>query len=164
MAFCPGCGTQVANGTTFCPSCGKPLAAGAGSAAAAAAPAPAAAAPSAGLAPNVAGMLCYCPFFVGLIASIIFLVADPFKQDKFIRFHAFQSLFLHGAFIVMGVAFAILNMVFGAIFFPLVAIAAIIEMLIWLGALVVVVLMMVKAYGNQTPHLPVIGALADKQV
>jgi uncharacterized membrane protein len=165
MAFCPGCGTQVADGTTFCPSCGKPISAGAGSGAAAA-PAPAAvvAAPSSGLADNVAGLLCYCPFLIGIIASVIFLVTDPYKTNKFLRFHAFQSLFMHAGFFVMGIAFMVLNMVLGAIFFPLVAMAGLLELLIWLGALVLIVMMMVKAYNLQTPHLPIVGALADKQV
>lgn len=165
MAFCPGCGTQVADGTTFCPSCGKPISASAGSGAAAApAPAVVAAAPSSGLADNVAGLLCYCPFLVGIIASVIFLVTDPYKTNKFLRFHAFQSLFMHAAFFVLGIAFMVLNMVLGAIFFPLVAMAGLLELLIWLGALVLIVMMMVKAYNLQTPHLPIVGALADKQV
>ena len=165
MAFCSSCGSQVADGTAFCPSCGKPAGAAAGTGAAAAvAPAPIAAAPSQGLAPNVAGLLCYCPFLIGLVASIIFLVAEPFKNDKFIRFHAFQSLFLHAGFVVLGIGFMVINMALSAVFFPLVAIAALIEILIWLGALVLVVMMMIKANGNQTPHLPIIGAMADKQV
>ena len=164
MAFCPGCGTQVADGTTFCPSCGKPVGASAGSGAAAAPAAAPVAAANSGLADNVAGLLCYCPFAVGLIASIIFLVVDPYKTNKFVRFHAFQSLFLHGAFFAAGVAFMIINMVLGAVFFPLVAIAGLIELVVWLGALAVVIMMMVKAYGMQTTHLPVIGGLADKQV
>jgi len=134
-----------------------------GGSGAAAAPAPAvAAAPASGLADNVAGLLCYSP--VGLIADIIFLVTDPYKSNKFIRFHAFQSLFLCAAMFALGIAFVIINMVLGAIFFPLVAIAAILELIIWLGSLVLFVMMMIKAYGMQTPHLPIVGALADKQV
>ena len=163
MAFCPGCGTQVADGTSFCPSCGKPVTGAGTGAAAAAAPAPAAV-PTGGIADNVAGMLCYCPFFVGVVASVIFLVADPFKTKKFIRFHAFQSLFLHAAMVVLGIGFMIINMVLGAIFLPLVAAAGVLELVIWLGVFVAVVMLMVKAYNNQTPHLPIIGPLADKQV
>lgn len=163
MAFCPGCGTQVGDGTTFCPSCGKATSAGGGSAAAVApAPAVAGTANASGLSDNVAGLLCYSP--VGLIADIIFLVADPYKSNKFIRFHAFQSLFLGAAMFALGISFMIINMVLGAIFFPLVAIAAIVELLIWLGSLVLFIMLMVKAYGMQTPHLPIVGALADKQV
>jgi uncharacterized membrane protein len=164
MAFCPGCGTQVADGTTFCPSCGKAISGASVGSGAAAAPAQAAvvAAPSSGLADNVAGLLCYSP--VGLIADIIFLVTEPYKSNKFIRFHAFQSLYLCAAMFALGISFMIINMVLGAIFFPLVALAAILELVIWLGSLVLFVMMMIKAYGMQTPHLPIVGALADKQV
>ena len=165
MAFCPGCGTQVADGVTFCPSCGKPMSAGAGTAAAAApAPAaPAAAAPSSGgLADNIAGLLCYSP--VGLICSIIWLVAEPYKSNKFLRFHSFQALFLCGALFVFGICWAILSMVVGAVAGPLALVLFPIGMLIWLGCFVLCIFMMIKAYGMQTTHLPIIGALADKQV
>ena len=41
----------------------------------------------AGLTPNVAGALAY---LVGAITGILFLVIDPFKTDRFVRFHAFS--------------------------------------------------------------------------
>jgi len=164
MAFCPGCGTQVADGTTFCPSCGKPVGASAGvGAAAATAPAAApVAAANSGLADNIAGLLCYSP--IGVICSIIWLVAEPYKSNKFLRFHSFQALFLCAAFFVFGIAWGILGAVVGMIFAPLALVMFPVGLLIWLGALVLCILMMIKAYQMQTPHLPVIGALADKQV
>jgi len=163
MAFCPGCGSQVADGTTFCPSCGKPIAAGAGSAAAAApAPAPVAAAPASGLADNIAGLLCYSP--VGLICDIIWLVAEPYKSNKFLRFHSFQSLFLAGAWFVLWIGLLIVGAVLTAVGGPLGLIMFPIDMIIGLGFFVLCIVMMIKAYQNQTTHLPIIGALADKQV
>ncbi len=158
MAFCPGCGSQIADNATFCPSCGKSVGQ-ASTAGAAAAPAPAAA--GSGLADNVAGLLCYSP--VGLIADIIFLVTDPYKSNKFLRFHAFQSLFLCGAMIALAIAFAIVNVVIGMIFAPLVIILGIIELLIWLGSIILWVVMMIKAYQMSWLKLPVIGAMAEKQ-
>jgi uncharacterized membrane protein len=163
MAFCPGCGTQVADGTTFCPSCGKPMTAAAGSAAAAApAPVPVAAAPSSGLADNIAGLLCYSP--VGLICSIIWLVAEPYKSNKFLRFHSFQSLFLGAAMFVFWIAMFIVGLVLGAIAGPLALIMFPIDMIVLFGFFGLCIFMMIKAYGMQTPHLPIVGALADKQV
>lgn len=162
MAFCPGCGTQVADGVTFCPSCGKPISAGAGTAAAPA-PAPAVAA-SSGLADNIAGLLCYCPAWIGLIASIVFLVAEPYKSNKFIRFHAFQSLFLHAALIVIGIAWWILSAIVTMVAGPLGMLMFPLFFLIGLACLGLMIFMMIKAYGMQTLHLPVIGGLADKQV
>src|SRR5439155_25496898 len=77
--FCSGCGAQMADGTVVCAACGKSQA----SAAAAAAPA------ASGLNDNIAGLLSYL-----FIPAIIFLVMEPFNKNKFVRFHAFQGLFL----------------------------------------------------------------------
>lgn len=164
MAFCGSCGTQVAEGTTFCPSCGKPVAAAAaGGAATAAAPAAAApAAASSGLSDNIAGLLCYSP--VGLICDIIWLVAEPYKSNKFLRFHAFQSLFMAGGWFVLWIGLMILGAVLAAVGGPLALIMFPVYMIVSLGFLALCIVMMVKAYGMQTPHLPIIGALADKQV
>ena len=53
---------------------------------------------AAGLTPNVAGALAY---LVGAITGILFLVIDPFKTDRFVRFHAFQSIFFNLAWIAI---------------------------------------------------------------
>lgn len=46
---------------------------------------------SIGLDANIAAMLCYIPLcFVNLIFSIILVVTE--KTNKFVRFHAFQSI------------------------------------------------------------------------
>ena len=44
----------------------------------------------------MAGALAY---LVGAITGILFLVIDPFKSDRFVRFHAFQSIFFNLAWI-----------------------------------------------------------------
>jgi uncharacterized membrane protein len=43
------------------------------------------------MSPNVAGALAYP---LGFITGILFLKIDPYKYDPFVRFHAFQSIFL----------------------------------------------------------------------
>ncbi len=162
--FCASCGTQMDDSVTFCANCGKAV--GQPSGAAAAAPAPAAqpapaAASGSGLSDNIAGLLCYSP--VGLIASIIFLVAEPYNKNKFIRFHAFQALFSCGACVALGIVFVIVNIIAGLIFAPLVIALGLIEMLVWLGLLIVFVYMMIAAYQMKMTKLPIIGALAEKQ-
>src|SRR4051794_31458654 len=79
--FCSGCGAQMADGATVCAGCGRSQATA--SSATAAAPA------SSGLNDNVAGLLAYLA-----LPAIIFLVLEPFNKNKFVRFHAFQGLFL----------------------------------------------------------------------
>ena len=47
---------------------------------------------STGLSENVTGILCYC---LGWITGIVFLLIEP--KNKFVRFHAFQSILVFGA-------------------------------------------------------------------
>src|SRR4051812_17831125 len=91
MPFCSSCGAAVEG--RFCAKCG----------AAAAGPAPVFA--SAGMTDNVAGALCYV---LGLITGIVFLVLPPYNQNKAIRFHAFQSIFLNVAAILLSIVLSIL--------------------------------------------------------
>ena len=109
------------------------------------APAPAAA--SGGLAENVAGALCYLP-----IIAIIFLLIEPYNKTRFVRFHAFQSLFLCVASIGLGIVLAVIP-ILGWIMLPFVQ----------LGIFIMAVIAAVKAYGKNYFKLPVIGNFAEKQ-
>ncbi|MCZ2153579.1 MAG: hypothetical protein LC114_06705 [Bryobacterales bacterium] len=124
-------------------------------------PPPAASSP--GLQQNVAAALCY---LVGVLTGIVFLVLEPYNKDRLIRFHAFQSIFLWIAVIVLGIGLSILSIVVGLI--PMVGwIAGIVMMLasllLWVGVFFVWIYLMYKAYNNQRVVLPVIGPLAEKQ-
>jgi uncharacterized membrane protein len=116
-----------------------------------------------GLEPHIAAALCYTPFAIGLIASILFLLIAPFNQTKFVRFNAFQSLFLHlGMFlasIALGIVATIITLVLHFLGFLLVLIWP----LLWLGILLLLLFMMYKAFNNETLKLPLIGDLAQKQ-
>ena len=59
---------------------------------------------------NIAGALAYP---LGLITGIFFLWKDPYKYDPFVRFHAWQSIFLS---LCIGVFFAGMNMFVGLLF------------------------------------------------
>jgi len=45
-------------------------------------------------------MLCYIPF-IGWIAAIVCLAADRFRNDRNVRFHAFQGLYLYAAYLLV---------------------------------------------------------------
>ncbi|MFZ0293438.1 MAG: DUF4870 domain-containing protein [Candidatus Sulfotelmatobacter sp.] len=141
MAFCNMCGAQVAEGATVCAAC---------SGRAAVLPASAAT----GLTDNVAGMLAYITF----IPAIIFLVTAPYNKSRFIRFHSFQSIFLFVAVVIIQVALTFLTVV------PfLILLTAPLHMLVALGALIVWIIMLMKANQGQMYKLPLIGDLAEKQ-
>jgi uncharacterized membrane protein len=149
MAFCSSCGTQVADGTTLCAACSSH--------------APVAAAPVAaggGLTDNVAGMLAY----VTIIPAIIFLVMEPYNRNRFIRFHAFQSIFFEIACVVTWVALAILSTVVGMVI-PILGhiLGFVVMMVVWLGFFLLWIVLLLKANQKQSFKLPVIGDMAEKQ-
>src|SRR5579864_8954029 len=104
MAFCGSCGAGLSEGTAYCGSCGARLAASPAldrtnsasdfsRAQPAVASAPAGSAPAvagAAMPANVAGALAY---ILGALTGILFLVLEPYRNDRLVRFHAFQSIF-----------------------------------------------------------------------
>jgi uncharacterized membrane protein len=155
MAFCAKCGAQLAEGTGFCGSCGTPVGSAAGGP-----PAPAAAGTA--MSSNVAGLLTY---ILGFITGIIFLVIEPYKNDKFVRFHAFQSIFFNVALIVFWIAYMILSSILTFVSFGILAVVmGLLGLLILLAVLAYWIFLMYKAYNNQLYKIPFIGDLAAKQV
>lgn len=158
MAFCANCGTQVADGVAFCPNCGKAAAtAGASSAAApAVAPAPAVGAATTAstgsMAENVAGMLAYFT----IIPAIVFLLVEPYKSNRFVRFHSFQCLFTVGALIVLQIALSIIGYALPVLVLPFWTLLGLAEIALWL-------LLVIKAYQGQMFKLPIVGDMAEKQ-
>lgn len=111
---------------------------------------------------NVAGLLSYIPCCIGLIFSIIFIATEP-KDSRFVRFHALQSLFLHGAGLAVGIVFGILS--FMVTMMNMGMLWLLINGLSWLvmlGFIVLLIILMVKAYGNEMWKAPIIGNLAEK--
>jgi uncharacterized membrane protein len=157
MAFCPNCGAQVDG--RFCAKCGSAVAADAGGTGTVPPP-PATPAASAGLTENVAAALCY---LLGLLTGIVFLVLEPYNRNKTIRFHAFQSIFLHVGVIAASIVLSIVTGVM--IHIPGIGLlfASVIWPVFWLGMLAVWVMLMYKAYNNEKWVLPIIGPLAEKQ-
>jgi uncharacterized membrane protein len=170
MSFCQTCGTSLPDGSPTCTACGASQGAAAASAAPGAIPGPIpgtipAAAPlpaaGAGLTPNVAGALAY---LVGAITGILFLVIDPFKADRFVRFHAFQSIFFNLAWIAFWIVWMIVGVMLGAISHGLFFIIQLpINLLITVGGFCLWAYLMYSAYQGKTFQLPVIGALAATQ-
>jgi uncharacterized membrane protein len=115
-----------------------------------------------GVAPNVAGLLCYVPCCVGLVFAIVAAIVE--KQSRFVRFHAFQSLLLHGAeilfLIALGIAGTVLSAVsgfMGLILFPL-------QLLMLVVIVGLAILLMIKANAGEEYELPVIGKMARQWV
>jgi uncharacterized membrane protein len=151
MAFCSVCGAQIADGTTACAACAGR--------AATAPPAPQATASAGGMTDNVAGMLAY----ITIIPAIIFLVMEPYNKNRFVRFHAWQNIFFHLAWIVAWIALLIVSAVLA--FIPILGhlVAFLLWMALSIGGVVVWIILLMKANQGQMWKLPFIGDLAEKQ-
>jgi uncharacterized membrane protein len=155
MAFCSRCGSEVQG--KFCAQCGAPT----GS------PPPAPMAPppsmssSAGLEENMASALCYV---LGLLTGVLFLVLEPYNRNRTIRFHAFQSIFLHVGVIAVYIGIAIVVGIFHIVPFLGTFFGLILYPIISFGFLILWLTVMYKTYNRERWVLPIIGELAEKQV
>jgi uncharacterized membrane protein len=99
-----------------------------------------------GLSPNVAGLLCYVGAWV---SGIIFLILEP--ENRFVRFHAVQSIIVFGSLTVAG---ALLGLI------PVVGVAF--AVVVGILGFVVWVTMMVKASNGEWYKLPWAGDVAER--
>jgi len=101
---------------------------------------------STGLDENIAALLSYVAWWV---SGIVFLLLE--QDNKFIKFHAIQSIVVFGAVTLAAVVFG---------FVPV--IGAFLSWIIWALGVALWVVLMVKAYQGARYRLPVAGDLAEK--
>lgn len=101
---------------------------------------------STGMQPNVAALLSY---LLGFITGIIFYLIE--KENKFVRFHAMQSIVTFGAFFILGFILAMIPIVG----WGLMPVLWIIQVILW-------VLLMAKSYQGELFKLPIAGDIAEK--
>jgi len=103
---------------------------------------------STGLEANVAGLLCYV---LGWISGLVFILIE--KENKFVRFHAMQSIIVFGVLSVASIVLGwipVLNLV-------IVPLISVLGLVLW-------IVLMIKAYQGDKYKLPWAGDLAEKQV
>ncbi len=107
-----------------------------------------------GLSDNAAGALSYITF----IPAIVFLAMPPYNQSRYVRFHAWQSIFFTIAWFALFIVLAILGRIpfLGLLIWPII-------MLLDLGVFILWLVVLLKAVNGQMFKIPVIGALAEKQ-
>lgn len=106
-----------------------------------------------GLDGNITALIGYLIWIVALV--LVFIE----KDNKFVRFHAFQSVF-YG---LSAVAIFIVLMIFSVImaFIHLGFLVWLLSLLVWLAFFAGLILLAVKAYQGQMFKLPVIGNIAE---
>jgi uncharacterized membrane protein len=130
---CPHCGTMMPDDAAYCPGCGwsmTPIPAVERAAAAAA--------------------------YLTLVAGAVILFLPAFRKNRFIRFHAWQSVLLWGVFFALTIAALFLSNVAAAMIFLLFGILASLAMLfLW-------IVLTVKAWQGERFELPLFGLLAER--
>ena len=107
---------------------------------------------------SVAGALAYITF----IPAIVFLLLDPYKKNRFVRFHSLQCILLWVAAILIAVVFRFVGLVL--LIIPVLGhlVVWLISMVIILAAVVIWLVLLVKALQGEMFKLPVIGDLAER--
>lgn len=148
MPYCCHCGKEARAGDRYCGSCGAPQAAAGGGSSEI----------LSSVSPRAAALMCYIPV-VGWIPAIVVLAAQRFRDNRFVRFHAFQGLYLF-------VAWLLVDWVIGPLLhlpgmssriFPMSAILKAVIFFTW-------IFMIVKTSQEETFKLPVLGELAERSV
>jgi len=101
---------------------------------------------SLGMEPNIAALLSYLLAFV---TGIIFYALE--KENKFVRFHAMQSIVVFGALFVLSVMLQFVAFML----WPVIMLLNVAGIVLW-------VILMVKAYQGEYFKLPIAGAIAEK--
>ena len=102
---------------------------------------------SSGLEANVAGLLCYVGWW---ISGLVFILIE--KENKFVRFHALQSIIVFG---ILSVATGILTWIpfIGIVFGWIIGV---LSFILW-------IVLMIKAYQGTRYKVPWAGNLAEKR-
>ena len=103
---------------------------------------------STGLEANIAGLLCYV---LGWISGLVFILIE--KENKFVRFHAMQSIIVFGILNITGIILGWIPFV-GLFLWPLISVLGLI---LW-------IVLMVKAYQGIMYKLPWAGDLAERRI
>lgn len=115
---------------------------------------------STGMQANVAALLSYV---LGWLTGLIFFLLE--KDNKFVKFHAMQSMIVFGALFVLQIGIGMLTWIFAMMRLGfMMPVVSFITGLFYLASFVLWVILMVKAYQGEMFKLPIAGDIAEKQV
>jgi uncharacterized membrane protein len=109
---------------------------------------------SMGMQPNVAAGLSY---ILGWITGLIFFLVE--KQNRFVRFHAMQSILFFGGLTVLNV---ILNFIGGLDILLLSAVAGVLGYLIGLVGFIGWIVLLINGFQGKYFKLPIVGDYAER--
>ena len=161
MGHCTNCTATLADDSAFCGSCGAP----AGAQVATDATRNGMTATSsagAALSTNLAAALSYV---LGFITGILFLVLDPYKNNKLIRFHAMQSVLFSVACIAFAILWSIgVGILMTFMGYWVLTIDVPLRLLVGLGIFVYWLYVIFQVYSEREYRIPWIGDIVAKHV
>jgi uncharacterized membrane protein len=168
---CPQCNAEMPDNAAFCPGCGRRMWVPGAEANKPAKNQVASMPPVSVSAASAPTTTVFVPpkdrftaalAYITFIPAVILVLIEPFKRNRFVRFHAFQSIFLAVAAILAAVAMR-------ALYALLALIPVLGYLLAWLamavailGCAILWLVLLVKALQGETFRLPWIGSLAEK--
>jgi len=155
VVFCPGCGRRTwVPGQVAQPTVNRP----------AARPINPPAAPASAVSPSLRreDKFLAALAYITCIPAIFFVLVEPFKPNRFVRFHSFQSIFLAVATILIAIAMRILYSLFALIPRMGYLLAWLSSAVLLLGWFILWLVLLTKALQGETFKLPWIGNLAEK--
>jgi uncharacterized membrane protein len=129
----------------FCPGCGRPMQAESRAQGKVGA-----------LSEPIAGALAYFTF----IPAIVFLVLEPYKKNRFVRFHSLQCLLLWLAGILLAIALKLAGLLLFIIPVAGPLLVLLLSMVVGLAAVAIWLVLVVKAFQGVTFRLPLLGDFA----
>jgi uncharacterized membrane protein len=130
---CPKCQTSMPASAAFCPGCGHAMT-------------------QIPPADRALAALAY----LTLVPAAVLLLVPAYRQNTFVRFHAWQSVLLWGAFGLLTIVSLLLSNVTAAMAFLMLGILASLAMFfLW-------VVLSLKAWQGELFELPLFGMLADR--
>jgi uncharacterized membrane protein len=125
---------------------------------------------SIGIDANLASMICYLTMFccgLGIIISLVFFLIE--KTNRLLRFHAMQALLFGCVFVVIGIAFKILQVLVNVAIGDMVGLIGslglwVVQILVALILAIPLIIAAIKSYQGQYYKLPIIGNIAWNMV
>lgn len=105
---------------------------------------------------NAAGAIAYFTF----VPAIIFLLVAPYNSNRYVRFHAWQSLMLNVSVVLVSILLSFVLVIF--LIFDA-ELLLVFKRLVWLSWFVMWLMCVLKAMNGQRFRIPLLGSLAERQ-
>lgn len=155
MSFCSSCGSPLNEATAFCGSCGAAVAGAPGAFTAVSMQADA----PAGLSSKTAAALAY---LLTVATGLYFLLAEPYRRDRYVRFHALQAILFYLAAVGFWTAYWVGSSLLRFVSFGFSTwITYLVSILLAIAMFGYWLFLMLQASQGKTYKIPWLGEIAD---